>query len=339
MQLSERLALLHRLGAHLQTKDEYLEAIMARTHYHNKWFTIDNQKQAVQAIAERFLAPDALDAWLKAYPVPAVTPSPKRVGLVLAGNIPLVGFHDVLSVFVAGHKAQVKLSEKDQYLLPYFFKLLGQWDERAKDYFTIVPQLKVFDAIIATGSNNASRYFEAYFGKYPHIIRRNRNAVAVLTGEETEEELRALGADVFQYYGLGCRNVAKLYVPNGYDFTKLLEVFHEFKTMVLNDKYKNNFDYNYASIILNKVPHLNNGCIILLEDPALQSRIACLHYEQFESIAAVENDLTEKADEIQCIVAREGAVQQPSFSFGKAQEPELWDYADGVDTMKFLLSL
>lgn len=338
MTLSERIAVLIKLGEHLRGEDEYLRAIMHRTHFHNKWFTIENQELAIRAIAEKFLDAQKLTQWLDHYRIDDHI-QPQRVGLVLAGNIPLVGFHDVLCVFAAGHRARIKLSDKDQYLLPYLLQFLEKLDARTKYYFEIVHFLKDYDAVIATGSNNSARYFEAYFGKVPNIIRKNRNAIAVLTGDETQEELEALGTDIFQYYGLGCRNVSKIYIPQGYDFQTLMEVLHEFRKIVLNDKYKNNFDYNYSLYILNKTPHLANECIILTEESSLQSRIAGLHYEYYDDLNEVEKEIQTREAEIQCIVSKNNLLTIKSLPFGKAQEPELWDYADGVDTMQFLLSL
>ncbi|MCB0550107.1 MAG: acyl-CoA reductase [Phaeodactylibacter sp.] len=338
MTLPERINVLIRLGEHLRGEDEYLDALMHRTSFNNSWFTIENQKEAVSAIAQNMLRTEKLEAWLQRYAMPAET-VPQTVGIVMAGNIPLVGFHDLLCVFVAGHRALVKLSDKDQYLLPYLLRVMGRFDERAEAYFNITQQLKGFDAVIATGSNNSARYFEAYFKDYPHIIRRNRNGIAVLTGEETEAELLELGKDIFQYFGLGCRNVSKIYVPRGYDFDPLLEALHEYRQAVLHTKYKNNFDYNYAIHILNKEEFKANGCILLREDSSLQSRIASLHYEYYDKLEAVEREIERRKEEIQCTIAREGLLKHPAFSFGKAQHPELWDYADGVDTMDFLLGI
>jgi hypothetical protein len=339
MKLKERIQALIKLGEHLRREDdEYLQAVMHRTQYNNPWFTIQNQQLAVRAIAEQMLDRTKLEQWLSAYNIPEET-KPQTVGLVMAGNIPLVGFHDLLCVFVAGHRAMIKLSDKDQYLLPYLLKLLGRFDSRAEDYFQVVEKLQGFDAVIATGSNNSARYFEAYFGKYPHIIRRNRNAVAVLDGQESEEELRALGRDVFQYFGLGCRNVAKIYVPRNYGFNALLEALHEHRDLVLHSKYKNNFDYNYALFVLNKVKYQANGCILLTENKAIASHIAGLHYEYYDDLETVKNEMEERASEIQCIIAREELLPIKTYSFGEAQSPELWDYADGVDTMAFLSGL
>ncbi|MCB9267224.1 MAG: acyl-CoA reductase [Lewinellaceae bacterium] len=338
MNLKSRIEVLARLGDHLRKKDEYLEALMHRASFKNAWFTIENQKEAVAAIADNLLRREKLETWLQRYEIPEET-APKTVGIVMAGNIPLVGFHDLLCVFAAGHRALVKLSEKDQYLLPYLLQLMAGFDKRAEAYFSIAEQLGGFDAVIATGSNNSARYFEAYFGKYPHIIRRNRNGVAVLSGEESPEELHELGKDVFQYFGLGCRNVSKAYVPVNYDFEPLLEALHEYRQAVLHTRYKNNFDYNYALHVLNKEKFKANGCIILREDPSLQSRIASLHYEFYDNPEEIERELENRSEEIQCVVARKGFLRRPVFPFGKAQQPELWDYPDGVDTMNFLLKL
>ncbi len=336
--LEERLALLDRLGDHLMGEDDFLRAIMNRSYHHNQWFTIANQERAVRSIAEEMLDRQKLDGWVRAYGLDEPA-DPKTIGLVMAGNIPLVGFHDWLCVFAAGHRANIKLSDKDQFLMPYLIKLLTKFDERVADYVSFAEKLTGFDAVIATGSNNSSRYFEAYFGKYPHIIRKNRNAIGVLDGTETAEELEALGEDVFRYFGLGCRNVAKIYVPEGYDFDPLLEALHEFRDVVLHTKYKNNFDYNYSIFVLNKVPYLANGCIILTENKAIASHIAGLYYETYSDRAALDKELAARKEEIQCAVSHHPVSEVPTFGFGQAQQPALSDYADGVDTMAFLQKL
>jgi hypothetical protein len=337
MTLDERINVLALLGDHLRgPEDEYLTALMKRTEFTNGWFTPGHQRRSLEAVRDHFLDRDLLRSWTAPYDIAPASPPERTVGLVLAGNIPLVGFHDVLAVFVAGHRAQIKLSSKDPYVLPYLLRLLGSFDERVADYFQIVEHLKGFDAIIATGSNNSARYFEAYFGKYPHIIRRNRNAVAVLTGNETSEELTALGDDVFSYFGLGCRNVSKLYVPKGYDFTPLLETFHEWNHLQNHPKWKNNFDYNFALLTLNKESFYHNGAIILREDGGMASHIAGLYYSFYENLDGVKNELDRRAEEIQLIVASPGVLERPTFPFGTAQRPKLTDYADGVDTLAFL---
>ena len=337
MNLEERISALIYLGEFLKSTDEYLEALMSRTEFNNAWFTLENQKKAIQAIAEEFLEEEKLRAWINAYQIKD-TSSPFKVGLVLAGNIPLVGFHDILCTFVAGHYAVVKPSAKDAYVLPYLIKKLNEFDERSVPYFSLVERLDDINAVIATGSNNSARYFDAYFGKYPNIIRRNRNAVAVLDGSESTDDLRNLGQDIFTYFGLGCRNVSKIFVPENYNLNTLLEVLHENKQLVMHSKYKNNFDYNFAIYSLNKEPFLSNGCLILKEDPALASRISVLHYEYYTDQDQLLVRLEDQKEEIQCVVANTD-LPLSSFAFGKAQQPGLSDYADGVDTLQFLSTL
>lgn len=350
MTLSNRLSTLIALGDHLRTgNDEFLEALQKRTEFNNAWFTLANQQASVRAIADEFLAEDKLKGWVSAYKITPIAGEPffpepteqMTVGLILAGNIPLVGFHDILCVYVSGHKAMIKLSSKDEYVLPYLLKLLAKFDERAADYFEVAPQLRGFEAVIATGSNNSARYFEDYFGKYPNIIRKNRNAVAVLSGEESDEELRALGNDVFQYFGLGCRNVSKMYVPKGYDLDPLLHLFHEWKELQNHTKWKNNFDYNYALTTLNKENFHLTGPLMVLEEKAIPSRIGTLHFEYYTDKTALETELRTRQEEIQLIVTPAGylATDLNTFAFGEAQQPALADYADGVDTLAFLLTL
>lgn len=338
MTLKERLEALAALGRHLRGKDEYLDALIHRTYFNNLWFTKENQERAIQAIAAEFLDGEKLKNWAADYALTDV-PSDKVVGLIMAGNLPLVGFHDLICTFVTGYKAKIKLSDKDKFLLPYLLKLLARFNPAAEAFFEIVERLKDFDAVIATGSDNSTRYFEAYFGKYPHIIRHNRNGIAVLDGSETDEELHALGKDVFRYFGLGCRNVSKLYVPKNYDFQRLLERLNDFQEIILHDKYKNNFDYNIALLILNRTAFMNNGCILLTEDPTIPSRIAMLNYEFYEEKTTLEKELRNRSREIQCIAARPGLLNQPLTPFGKTQEPRLADYPDGVDVMAFLGTL
>ncbi|HHH50675.1 MAG TPA: acyl-CoA reductase [Saprospiraceae bacterium] len=339
MKLKDRITVLEKLGKQLQQKDERLEAIAIRTEYENPWFTQENIAKAIKAISESFLEKEKLNNWTSLYKGYDQLDQ-QTVGLVLAGNIPLVGFHDVLCVFVVGHRAMIKLSEKDKYLLAYLIELMIGFDKRVADYFEFVPKLKAFDAVIATGSNNSARYFELYFSKYPHIIRKNRNAIAVLDGTETEADFKELAIDIFQYFGLGCRNVSKLYVPQGYDFNPLLEVLHSYKKLAMHSKYKNNFDYNYALFILNNVAHYANGCILLTENKSLASRIATLHFEYYSDRKDLQNKISQVAESIQCVVSKQNVHSDfEKVDFGKAQTPALTDYADGVDTMQFLLSL
>ncbi len=340
MTLLERIEVLSILGQQLLEPSDEHDAVMRRTANNNSWFTIENQKQAIAEIAIHFLNKERLGNWAKNYDylqTETDTRQPKTVGLVMAGNIPLVGFHDILCVFVSGNKAKIKISEKDPFLLPYLLQILKDIDPRTADFLQITEGfLKDFDAVIATGSNNSARYFEAYFGKYPHIIRKNRNAVAILRGSESAGDLELLGKDVFTYFGLGCRNISKIYVPNGYNFHPLLTAFHEYREIVQHDKYKNNFDYNFTLLILNKIKHEANGCILMRESTDLASPIAVLYYEYYDDLTDLKINLWERRDEIQLIVAKDRVEGLPSFYFGEAQKPSLVDYADGVDTMEFL---
>ncbi len=343
MILQERLDLLAELGHYLRNGgDEDLDTAIRLACAENGWFTEESIRKSTAAIATAFLGREKLEAWAKQYAI-TDTPFPaKTIGLVMAGNIPLVGFHDWLCVFVSGYRAKVKLSDKDKRLLPLLIKKMGGWEHESWAYTAFLAEgepLKDFDAVIATGSNNSARYFEQYFGKYPHIIRRNRNSVAVLTGLESVADLYALGNDIFTYYGLGCRNVTKLYVPHGYHFDALLEALHEYREIIHHHKYKNNFDYNFTLCIMNKMPHLNNGCLLLLEDPALQARIATVHYEYYDELFDLDALLEAKATEIQCVVGNIKLRSLPVLPFGTTQEPGLSDYADGVDVMDFLTKL
>ncbi|MEQ1745748.1 MAG: acyl-CoA reductase [Saprospiraceae bacterium] len=343
MTRNERLDLLAELGEYLLAEpDADLQAVIAKSYWENRWFTEDNVRSALQAIARTFLDREKLYDWTARYDLPDTLHPEKTVALVLAGNIPLVGFHDWLCVFVAGQRAKIKLSEKDKLLLPFLVKKMGDRAFESWEYTEFVSEgdrLTGFDAVIATGSNNTARYFEQYFGKYPHIIRRNRNAVAVLTGYESAADLHALGRDIFTYFGLGCRNVSKIYVPHGYQFDTLLEALHEYREVIHHDKYKNNFDYNFTLYILNNQPHRNNGCLLLREDAALQARIASVHYEYYDDLQDIDRLLAPKKDEIQCVVSRVRLRDFEALPFGKSQEPELGDYADGVDVLAFLKEL
>ncbi len=339
MTLAERLTALVALGHYIQQDTPEREQALRQTYQHNKWLTPENSLLALERIAQAFLQRQALAAWAANYPIKEQTTVNKRVGLVLAGNIPAVGFHDVLCCFVAGHKALLKLSDKDKFLIPYLLEGLMQLDERAAAYFEPVLTLKNFDAVIATGSNNSALYFTQYFSKYPHIIRRNRNAVAVLTGAEKETEFLKLGEDIFTYFGLGCRSVSKLYVPEGYDFIPLLRTLDHYKNLHEHNKYRNNYDYNRSIYYINDQSHLLNDCLMLLEDDSLLSRISSLHYSHYKNQTALQQELSERADEIQCVVSQTPIEGVKVVPFGESQLPRLDDYADGVDTMAFLSGL
>lgn len=343
MTLTERLDLLAELGHYLRSGgDEALETAIQQSFFENRWFTEENTRSALLALATTMLDAEKLTAWAGAYPISSHPHPQITVGLVMAGNIPLVGFHDWLCVFVAGQRAKIKLSDKDKRLLPLLVQKMGAWNFESWEYTEFVPEnepLKDIDAIIATGSNNTARYFEQYFSKYPNVIRHNRNGIAVLNGAETIADLYALGRDIFTFFGLGCRNVSKLYVPRGYDFEPLLEALHEYREIIHHNKYKNNFDYNFTLYILNQMPYLNNGCLLLHEDPSLQARIASVHYEYYDDTAELEATLNTQRNDIQCIVSNIPFAGLATLPFGKTQEPGLTDYPDGVDVMTFLTGL
>ncbi len=316
---------------------ERFQAKIKEAHFYNRWFTPDYTKRALKAIAEEFLDKEKLQQWANAYPME--NGDPKTAGIVMAGNIPLVGFHDLLAVLVSGHQAVVKLSEKDDKLLPFLLKELADIDSDLAKKVTLTGKLQGFDAVIATGSNLSARYFNYYFRDYPHIIRRNRNGVAILTGNESHDQLMGLAEDVFRFFGLGCRNVAKIYVPEGYDFIPLMEVFENFRDLINHKPYENNYLYNKSFMVMNNEAFMDTGFFMVRESDNLASPIAMLHYSYFSSRNALKHELQQKMEEIQCIVGDPEAHELVEVQPGYAQQPSLWDYPDKVDTMEFLTNL
>lgn len=334
----ERLELLIRLGNVLRQKDAGFDKIRNKAFAENPWFIPANIDKALNAIVDHYLEPASLREWMNHYPP---INKQKKVGLIMAGNIPFVGFHDFLSVFASGHKAQVKLSSKDTVLMQYVFSKLRALHPAVASQFELVERLEDFDAVIATGSNNTSRYFEYYFGKYPNIIRKNRNGTAVLTGDERADDLKKLSEDISDYFGLGCRNVTKIYVPENYDFEPLLSIFEENQVLFEHHKYRNNYDYNYAIYLLNREDFMASKNILLKEDTSYLSRIACLHYEKYTDLDKVKQQLEMDEELIQCVATRDSSLFQleNEVAFGQTQVPGLFDYADGVDTLSFLTHL
>ena len=330
MNLQQRIVLLNRLGEYILQNNEHWQEAKHKAHLQNSWFTPEFIDVASDNIARAYLQKDALTAWAQQYGVPDQNTDPKNIGIIMAGNIPLVGFHDFLCAFITGHRQTIKPSSKDEVLIKHLVQQLNEWDEATRPLIAFADMLKNRDAYIATGSNNSARYFEYYFSKYPHIIRRNRTSVAILTGTETTEELEKLADDVYQYFGLGCRNVTKLYVPENYDFVPLINAFRKYDYLVDLHKYKNNYDYILAVLLLNKQYYMSNESIILHENKSLFSPIGQLNYEYYTQ--KPEESLKGNND-VQCIVGKN------HLPFGKAQQPTLTDYADGIDTMKFLLEI
>lgn len=314
--------------------------LIKTVHIHNQWFTEGNVENAIKAIGES-LSEDALLEWISIYinDLKEVK-QPKRVAVIMAGNIPMVGFHDMLCVLLSGNKFIGKLSSEDKFLLPFLAKILKEIEPEFIDLIEFTEdQLKNMDAVIATGSNNTSRYFDYYFGKYPNIIRKNRNSVAVLTGAETTEELKLLGNDVFQYFGLGCRNVSKLFVPKNYVFNTFYESIFGFQDIVNNNKYANNYDYNKTVYLMSNQPSLlDNNFLLLKEDASYSSPIGVLFFEYYEDLSNLNKRLEVENEQIQCIVSSSNEIKN-AIPFGSAQCPGLNDYADNVDTMKFLIKL
>lgn len=302
---------------------------------HNGWFTPENIKFALKGWVES-LTENNLNTWLKPYNIHVS--KPKQVAIIMAGNIPLVGFHDFLSVLITGHQVLVKQSSNDKQLLPYLAKYLEYAEPGFKGRINFTEEkIEGFDAVIATGSNNTARYFEYYFKGKPSIIRNNRNSVAVLTGHETEEDLKNLSEDIFRYYGLGCRNVSKLFVPKGYNFDAFFEAMYHWYPIIEKAKYANNYDYNKAVYLMSEFDMLENGFFMIKEDTSYASPIATLFYEYYDNKNLLKEKLKAEKEQIQCIVSN-GFIEN-EITFGATQKPKLWDYADSVNSVEFLLAI
>lgn len=335
MNLQQRIDLLSRLGEYIQSDNNEWQQAKEKASRENGWFIPEFIELSVRNIAMAFLQKEALIKWAAKYKLihlQAQHEKPKIVGIVMAGNIPLVGFHDMLCTFITGHKAHIKASSKDEVLIKHLVDVMATWNEGVKNLIVFSEMLKGCDAYIATGSNNSAGYFEYYFAKYPHIIRRNRTSVSILTGDETNEDLDRLADDVYLYFGLGCRNVTKLYIPEGYDFIPLLDIFRKYNYLADHHKYKNNYDYNLAILLLNKKFYMSNESLLLVEETSLFSPISQLNYEFYTDWDRLTISLKQN-ENLQCIAGK-GFIP-----FGETQKPSLYDYADGVDTMQFLATL
>ncbi|QIP14045.1 acyl-CoA reductase [Spirosoma aureum] len=342
---SERLQTFVALGNFLRSAEALpeLEEIAQRAYYKNNWFTPANTLNALRAIADEFLTADQLNAWVHTYP-PEPNAVSRRVGVVMAGNIPAVGFHDLLCVLLSGHDLLAKLSTQDFVLIHYLIQKIKEINPDFAGHIEEAERLNTADAYIATGSNNTARYFEYYFAKKPSIIRKNRTSVGLLMGEESDDEFMKLGHDISDYYGLGCRNVSTILVPDGYDFTPLLRTLEPQVQVYLNNhKYQNNYDYNKSIYLINAVPHLDNGYLLLTENDNLVSPISVLYYQTYRTLDDATNWLNERADRIQVVASAQnwfsGHVGLATVAFGQTQRPGLSDYADGIDTMAFLAQL
>jgi len=333
MSIEKRISNLSLLSQKLDEQNEDYKRVIQKAQNHNRWFTKENIRYSSKQLIGNFLDVAKLKEWVSEYDLIGV--DRKTVGLVLSGNIPFVGLHDLMCSYISGHKTLVKLSSKDKILMKHIIDSLYEIDSTVKNDIEYVERLTDFDAVIATGSNNSARYFNAYFDKYPNIIRHNRNSVAVLTGSETDAELLALGDDMFRYFGLGCRNITKLFLPENYDIPAFIEILQEYSAYRDHHKFKNNYDYQLSIHLLNQIKHFDGGFFIFRENEFILSPISVFNYSYYTDIEMVKSELKEKTNEIQCIVGKENGL----IPFGSAQSPALNDYADNRDTMKFLVSL
>ena len=333
MSVEERIAAFYKTGNSVVTlNEEKFQSLALKARNENPWFTEDSIRMAVSGL-QRILSHNALNTWTSGYNlnVPA-----RKIAVVMAGNIPFVGFHDLLCVLICGHSICIKSSSKDSTLIHFIVDTLTEIEPRFKNRIEFSDQLKNFDSIIATGSDNTSRYFEYYFGKYPHIIRKNRTSVAILNGHETESELIDLGIDVFSYFGLGCRNVSKLYIPQEYPVENVLRNWESFKEIIHHHKYCNNYDYQKSVLLVTGAQFLDNGFVMLQETEKLVSPIAVLYYQRYKSTDDLTEILEANKQKIQCVVDNS---DKSKIKFGQAQYPLPGDYADQIDTLKFLTGL
>ncbi|MGI5913109.1 MAG: acyl-CoA reductase [Bacteroidales bacterium] len=340
MELNKRIETFAKLGEILRDtgrciKNNYngeLLAIVEQSHFKNGWFTPDNVRRSISSIAGT-LTMENLYKWMSVYPIVETT-RVKNIGVIMAGNIPLVGFHDFLSVLITGNRIMAKRSSKDADLITAIAKILGTIESSFSDYIEFVDgKLAGFDAIIATGSDNSSRYFEYYFSKYDNIIRKNRNSIAILDGSEDKNELKSLGEDIFSYFGLGCRSISKIYIPKGYDIMVAVNEWDDYSEIINHSKYANNYDYNKAIYLVNKEEFIDTGFMLIKKEKAISSPVSVLYFEEYDSTDSLNNVILSNQDRLQSVTGH------GHLPFGKAQNPDLWDYADGVDTIDFILKI
>ncbi|WP_296704273.1 acyl-CoA reductase [Algoriphagus sp.] len=337
MNLSQRVAAFVKLGDSIQEMDhEIKEELFWRAQNENNWFTEESISSALDGLAY-MVQEKNLNKWLSFYDIPQKS-NVKSIGILMAGNIPLVGFHDFLTVLISGNKACIKLSSSDSILMNWVFKKLVEIEPLFEPFIEVEEMLKGKDAYIATGSDNSSRYFNYYFGKYPSVIRQNRTSVAILSGNENVEDLVSLGLDIFKYFGLGCRNVSKVYIKTEVQLQDLLGALEIYSFVGNHHKYRNNYDYNKSIYLVNSEKHLDNGFLLVKESSDLVSPISVLYYEKYDSKEELKNKLESQKNKIQCIVS-DTNYWTDAISFGNAQNPEPWEYADQVDTLKFLIEL
>jgi hypothetical protein len=338
MTLQARIKAFVQLGAFLKDEKnkEEIEFWTYKARSENNWFTVENTQKALKTIADYYLDETLLENWVSLYDIVDKPQITKSIGVIMAGNIPAVGFHDLLSIVISGHVCVAKLSSQDTVLMTNLINKLLEIEPNLE--IRIADKLNEVDALIATGSDNSAKYFEYYFRNKPHVIRQNRSSVGVLNGSENEEDFLNLGKDITEYFGLGCRNISKLYVPENYDFTGFLNAIESLGDIFYHHKYKNNYDYNKSIYLVNMVPHFDNGFLLLTENESLVSPISVVYYSTYKNEEDLKQQIENNTNKIQCIVSKDAWVEN-SQSFGDAQKPKLWDYADGVDTIQFLQSL
>ncbi|HIA37645.1 MAG TPA: acyl-CoA reductase [Flavobacteriales bacterium] len=348
MQLKDRIKAFVKLGIclrdlsnppHIKHNDnlERLSDHCINAMHYNGWFTKENVVHAIKAIS-LLLEEDRLNNWLSAYPFNKT--KPKRIGVIMAGNIPLVGFHDFLCILITGNVVVGKLSSKDKHLFPIIAEILINIEPRFMDKIEFTDgKVENINALIGTGSDNTSRYLEYYYGKYPNLFRKNRNALAILNRNETKRDIEMLGKDIFTYYGLGCRNVSKLMVPSNYNMDFFFGGIFKYKGVLEHNKYANNYDYYKAIYAMNKIKIIENGFLLLKEDSSLSSPVAVLHFEYYDGKSDLEKKINRQIDQIQCIVSQNEIKNISTISMGMSQCPQLDDYADNADTISFLTSL
>jgi hypothetical protein len=341
MKLEERVEVFSGLGSILRNILDGKEtsigkrflSLIENQYKTNPWFTAENVRMAVSAIAEKLTGKN-LSVWTGNYPSLEKEYRPLNVGVIMAGNIPLAGFHDFMTTLISGNRIIAKTSSKDSELIRYISEIICKINGSFREMVVFAEgTLSGFDCVIATGSDNSSRYFEYYFGKYPSIIRKNRNSVAVIEGDESDIDFKNLGQDIFSYFGLGCRNVSKIYLPEGFDFARMFRNWNDYSAVINNIKYANNYDYNKAVMLVNREKFLDTGYILLKEDSRISSPVSMIHFQYYSTQDDVKREIQSQSEKIQCIVSKK------DIRFGMSQSPELWDYADNIDTLDFLLKI
>jgi len=333
-----RIACFIKLGKILSTlPPDTVSMLCRKAKFENAWFNELSVTCALQSLAE-MLSDDSLTDFVSGYPGIFNLKAPKNIGVVMAGNIPAVGFHDALCVLLSGNILQAKLSKSDTCLMDFLLNQIQEIEPSFKGYIHVCERMSGMDAVICTGSDNSARYFESYFGKYPHVIRKNRTSLALLDGNESADDLNKLGKDIFTYFGLGCRNVSKVYIPHEYDITKLIDTFEPYSWVINEHKYANNYTYNRAIFLMNLDIFLDNNFLLIKESENLHSPISVLFYERYTDVDRVIKYVETESSKIQCVVSKSPIVKG-WVPFGRTQSPGITDFADGVDTLKFILEL